>query len=188
MSDSNCAAHIVGVQLNNKHVFSKTPQEFIRLIEDFGVEGDAHAGATDQHRFHVKRFGLQPNLRQVHLIQAELFDALLKMGHQLCPGELGENISTRNLDLMKLPTGTRLHLGADAVIELTGLRNPCVQIEQFQPGLLRHLVAKTPAGLIRKAGVMGVVLCSGEVRSDDLIAVELPPMPHSALIYRVPAK
>lgn len=188
MSNTDLFPHVVGVQISSKHAFSKTSQKAIRLIENFGVEGDAHAGKTDQHQFHIKRFGSQPNLRQVHLIQAELFDVLREQGHQVSPGELGENISTRDIDLLQLPTGTRLHLGADAVLELTGLRNPCIQVELFQPGLLRHLVEKTPSGLVRKAGVMSVVLRGGEVRMDDGIQIELPPLPHSPLIYRVPSK
>jgi MOSC domain-containing protein YiiM len=177
---------IVGVHASSQHAFSKTPEHAIRLIENFGVEGDAHAGATDQHLYHIRKFGTFPNLRQVHLIQAELFDEVAQKGHSVRPGDLGENVSTRNVDLLGLPTGTRLRLGPEAIIELTGLRNPCHQIEDFQPGLLKHLVEKKPAGLVRRAGVMSVVLRGGEVRSGDTIAIELPPLPHQPLIYRTP--
>ena len=184
--DTSKEPEVVGVQVSEKHVFSKTPREAIRLIENHGVEGDAHAGATDQHLYHIRRFGQQPNLRQVHVIQAELFDQVLEKGHVVKPGDLGENISTRGIPLLDLPTGTRLHLGPEAVIELTGLRNPCHQIEHFQPGLLQHVVESTPTGLVRKGGVMAIVLRGGEVRRGAPIRVALPPLPHQPLIYRVP--
>ncbi len=180
--------HVAGVQISSKHAFSKASTNAIRLIENFGVEGDAHAGATDQHLYHIRRFGLQPNLRQVHLIQTELLDELLAHGHAVRPGELGENISTKNLDLLGLPTGTQLRIGSDAIVELTGLRNPCQQIEKFQTGLLQHVVERTQTGLVRKAGVMSIVLRGGEVKPGDAIKVELPPEPHQPLVYRVPEK
>jgi MOSC domain-containing protein YiiM len=186
MADPDRLPKVVGVQISGKHAFSKLPQDAIRLIENFGVEGDAHAGATDQHLYHIRRFGQHPNLRQVHLIQAELLDEVAGKGHAVCAGELGENISTRHVDLLGLPTGTRLRLGSEALIELTGLRNPCHQIEDFQPGLLKHLVEKKPTGLVRRAGVMSVVLQGGDVRPGDAIEIELPPLPHEPLIYRVP--
>lgn len=186
MEKSNIGPTVVGVQVSEKHVFSKTQRESIRLIENHGVEGDAHAGATDQHLYHIRRFGQQPNLRQVHVIQAELFDQVLDKGHVVKPGDLGENISTRGIPLLDLPDRTRLHLGQDAVIELTGLRNPCHQIEDFQPGLLQHVVESTPNGLVRKGGVMAIVLRGGEVRRGDAIRVELPAPPHQPLIYRTP--
>ena len=184
--DAKVRPTVVGVHVSRKHAFSKAPQPVIRLIENFGVEGDAHAGPTNRHRYHVKRFGLHPNLRQVHLIQAELFDEVGEKGHVVAPGDLGENVSTRGVDLLELPTGTRLRLGPDAVIELTGLRNPCSQIEDWQPGLLKHVAVARPTGLVRKAGVMSIVLAGGEVRPGDAIAIELPPLPHEPLIYRVP--
>jgi MOSC domain-containing protein YiiM len=186
MDNTDLLPTIVGVHSSGRHAFSKTPEAAIRLIENFGVEGDAHAGATDQHLYHIRRFGQFPNLRQVHLIQAELFDEVAQKGHTVHPGDLGENISTRNVDLLALPTGTRLRLGSGAIIELTGLRNPCHQIEDFQPGLLKHLVEKRPTGLVRRAGVMSIVLRGGDVRSGDSIEIELPPLPHEPLIYRTP--
>ena len=167
-------------------MFSNLPKDAIRLIENFGVEGDSHAGATDQHLYHIKRFGHCPNLRQVHLIQAELLDEIYLKGHTVRPGELGENISTRHVNLLSLPTGARLRLGPEAVVELTGLRNPCHQIEDFQPGLLKHVVETRSTGLVRKAGVMAIVLQGGEVRPGDSIDIELPPPPHEPLVYRVP--
>jgi MOSC domain-containing protein YiiM len=179
---------VVSVHVSQKHTFSKGAAASIRLIEDFGVEGDAHAGPTDQHLFHIRRYGQMPNLRQVHLIHAELMDELAETGHVVRAGDLGENVTTRGVDLLALPTGARLKLGPEAVVEITGLRNPCKQIENFQPGLLQLLAVATPEGLVRKGGVMAVVLKGGIVRPDDLIGVELPPQPHEALTYRVPAR
>lgn len=178
--------HVVSVQLSHKHEFSKPAKDAINLIENFGVEGDAHAGMTDQHLFHIKRFGEHPNLRQVHLIQTELFDAVCELGHVVRPGDLGENIATRHLDLLSLPTGTVLRLGSEAVIELTGLRNPCHQIDNFQSGLLKHCKEVTPDGVVRKTGVMSIVVHGGIVRPGDAIDIELPPEPHAPLVYRVP--
>lgn len=178
--------HVVSVQVGTKHDFSKPAKEAIKLIENFGVEGDAHAGVTDQHLFHIKRFGEHPNLRQVHLIQAELFDDFSGHGHDVQPGDLGENIATRHIDLLSLPTGARLRLGPEAVIELTGLRNPCHQIDSFQSGLLKHCKEVTPTGVVRKTGVMSIVLHGGTVRPGDAIELELPPEPHTPLVYRVP--
>jgi MOSC domain-containing protein YiiM len=177
---------IVSVSVSGTHTFSKKTTKSIRLIENFGVEGDAHAGPTDQHLFHIRRFGKIPNLRQVHLIHAELFDELADKGHSVRPGDLGENIVTRGVDLLGLPTGTCLKLGPEAVVEITGLRNPCKQIENFQTGLLRQLAVQTPRGLVRKGGVMGIVLKGGIVRSNDPVEIALPPIPHQPLIYRVP--
>lgn len=178
--------HVVSVQMGDQHDFSKPTKDAINLIANFGVEGDAHAGATDQHLFHIKRFGEHPNLRQVHLIQTELFDTVSELGHVVRPGDLGENIATRHVDLLGLPTGTLLRLGSEAVIELTGLRNPCHQIDSFQSGLLKHCKEVTPNGVVRKTGVMSIVLHGGIVRSGDAIDIELPPEPHAPLVYRVP--
>jgi MOSC domain len=184
--DPDTLPRVVGVQISKKHVFGKMAKDAIRLIANFGVEGDSHAGPYDQHLYHIKRYGQRPNLRQVHLIQAELFDEVSDKGHTVRLGELGENVSTRNVVLLSLPTGTRLRLGPEAVIELTGLRNPCQQIEDWRPGLLKHMVETKPTGLMRKAGVMSIVLQGGEVRPGDPIEIELPLLPHEPLIYRVP--
>lgn len=185
-TDATAQPLVSSVHAAAKHAFSKPPSLWIRLIENVGVEGDAHSGATDQHLYHIRRFGPTPNLRQVHLIAAETLDELAGKGHVVRPGELGENISTRNIDLLALPTGTRLHLGSDAVIELTGLRNPCVQIDNFQKGLLKHLVERGPAGVALKCGVMSIVIRGGEVRPNDVITIALPPLPHRPLVYAPP--
>jgi MOSC domain-containing protein YiiM len=186
MIEATAPPVVYSVHVGDKHAFSKGGATSIRLIENWGVEGDSHAGLTDQHLYHIKRFGQIPNLRQVHLIQGETFDEVGAKGHVVRPGELGENICTRNLDLLALPTGTRLNLGPEAVIELTGLRNPCIQIENFQPGLLAKLVEKKPTGLVRKCGVMSIVIKGGDVKPDDAIVIELPSAPHTPLTYVVP--
>jgi MOSC domain-containing protein YiiM len=173
---------VVSVSANARHRFSKTPADQIQLIAGHGVEGDAHAGVTVQHRSRKRWRPNAPNLRQVHLIHAELFDELEKHGYDVKPGQLGENITTRDLDLLNLPTGTLLHLGTEAVVEVTGLRNPCVQIDRFQPGLLKQVLDHDEAGrLIRKAGIMGIVLNGGPISPADPIAVELPAKPHQPL-------
>ncbi len=174
--------HVLALHRDDAHRFSKVAQPSLRLIEGLGVEGDAHAGVTVQHRSRVARDPSQPNLRQVHLIHAELFDELAAQGFAVAPGAMGENITTRGIDLLGLPRGTRLRLGADAVVELTGLRNPCVQIDRFMPGLMQAVRGRDANGeLVRKAGVMAVVRASGEVVTGASIEVELPSGHHAAL-------
>lgn len=173
---------VLVVGRSKTHTFSKIAEESIYLQEGLGVEGDAHNGKTVQHLSRMKIKPLPANLRQVHLIHSELFQELKEAGFTVQPLQLGENITTQGVDLLSLPTGTRLHLGQQAVVEVTGLRNPCPQIENFQPGLLEKMTSRTPEGkLIRKSGVMGVVLAAGCVRSGDQIQVHLPPEPHCCL-------
>jgi MOSC domain-containing protein YiiM len=173
---------ITAVSLNPAHTFSKQPCAAIRLLAGLGVEGDAHAGAQVRHRSRVARNPQQPNLRQVHLIHAELHDQLRSAGFVVAAGDMGENITTRGIDLLALPIGTRLHLGDTALVEITGLRNPCAQLDRFQPGLMAAVLDRDENGhLIRKAGVMGIVLASGAVRPNDPIRVELPLEPHRPL-------
>jgi len=175
-------ASVLAVSRSPTHSFSKPNVESIRLVAGLGVEGDAHAGETVRHRSRVAVDPTQPNLRQVHLIHAELFGELAAKGYSVAPGEMGENVTTRGIDLLALPAGARLHLGASAVVELTGLRNPCVQIDRFQKGLLAAVLDRDSQGqLVRKAGIMGIVLAGGEVRPGDPIAVMLPPEPHYRL-------
>jgi len=177
------SGHVLAVARHPRHAFSKPLCLSIRLTAGLGVEGDAHAGATVKHRSRVARDPSAPNLRQVHLLHAELFDELRDAGFTVTPGELGENVTTRGLDLLALPQGARLHLGATAVVEVTGLRNPCVQIDRFQNGLMAATLARAPDGsLIRKAGVMSVVLAGGDITAGDAIEVELPPALHRALV------
>jgi len=173
---------VTAVSRSRTHTLTKPTQERVRLLAGLGVEGDAHLGETVKHRSRVRRDPTQPNLRQAHLIHAELHDELRAAGFAVAPGEMGENITTRGVDLLGLPTGTRLHLGETAVVEMTGLRNPCAQLDTIQPGLMAATLDRDDEGrLIRKAGVMAIVLASGEVRPGDAIRVELPPEPHQPL-------
>lgn len=173
---------VIAVACDAKHQFSKHLIDEIEVLAGLGVRGDAHEGVTVQHRSRVAVDPTQPNLRQVHLIHAELFDELAAKGFTVGPGDLGENVVTRGVDLLSLPTGTSLRLGDEVVIELTGLRNPCAQIERFHPGLLAAVLDRGPGGeIIRKAGVMSVVRAGGWVRPGDAIRVELPPLPHVPL-------
>jgi MOSC domain-containing protein YiiM len=161
---------------------AKTSDQRITLLAGLGVEGDAHLGATVQHRSRVVRDPSQPNLRQVHLIHAELHDELRDAGFELAPGAMGENITTRGLDLLALPTGTRLRLGEAAEVELTGLRNPCAQLDGVAPGLMEATLDRDVDGaLVRKAGVMAVVVSGGDVCPDDPIEARLPSPPHHPL-------
>jgi len=164
------------------HGVGKDPADAITLVAGLGVEGDAHAGETVQHRSRVARDPTQPNLRQVHLIHAELHDELRARGFEVSPGQMGENVTTRGVDLLALPAGTRLRLGAGALIEVKGLRNPCRQLEEIQTGLMAAVLDRdADGGLIRKSGVMAVVITGGEVRPGDAIEVQRPEPPHAPL-------
>ena len=176
------APRIQAVHCAAAHAFSKPEAAAITLLEGLGVEGDAHCGATVKHRSRVKIDPTQPNLRQVHLIHGELLDELAARGLDVAPGALGENVTTRGLALLDLPVGTTLHLGDAAVVRLTGLRNPCAQIEAFRRGLLEAVLDRAPDGaLVRKAGVMAVVCQGGVVRAGDAVTLRLPPGPHRRL-------
>lgn len=173
---------VVAVARDGEHRFSKQVVPEIRIVAGLGVEGDAHQGATVKHRSRVRVDPTQPNLRQVHLIHAELFDELAGKGFSVSPADLGENVTTRGVDLLGLPQGALLRIGSEVVLEVTGLRNPCGQIDDFQSGLLDAVLDRTPDGeLVRKSGIMTVVLAGGTVRADDAVAVELPPLPHRRL-------
>jgi MOSC domain-containing protein YiiM len=173
---------VSSVSVSASHTFSKAIQAQIELVAGLGVAGDAHMGTTVKHRSRVARDPSQPNLRQVHCIHVELFEQLAAHGLHVLPGQMGENITTLGIDLLSLPTGTRLSIGPDAVIEITGLRNPCVQIDQFQPGLLAAVLDRDATGnLIRKAGVMSIVRVGGIVRPGDSITIEYPSEPWQPL-------
>ncbi len=173
---------VAAVSLNAKHTLVKSNQDSIRLLAGLGVDGDAHKGATVQHGSRVARDPSQPNLRQVHLIHAELHEELRAAGFTISAGQMGENITTQGVDLLDLPLGARLYLGDVAVVEITGLRNPCAQLDRIQPGLMAATLGRDARGnLVRKAGIMGVVITGGEVRPGDPICVELPPQPHRTL-------
>lgn len=173
---------VVAVSRNGDYSFTKPNRESVTLLAGLGVDGDVHAGVTVKHRSRVARDPTEPNLRQVHLIHEELFAEVAEAGFRVRPGELGENITTRGVDLLGLPVGTLLRLGGEAVVELTGLRNPCRQIDGLQDGLLKQVVGHDEAGnVVRKAGVMSVVLTGGVVRPGDAVKVELPAGPHRPL-------
>jgi MOSC domain-containing protein YiiM len=173
---------VVAVSLKAKHGVKKVNQLVIRLIAGEGVEGDAHCGPTVRHRSRWRKDHTAPNIRQVHLLHVELLDELKVQGFSVTPGLMGENVTTEGLDLLALPTGTRLALGEVALVELTGLRNPCYQLDQLQPGLMAACLDRGPDGqLIRKAGVMGVVLAGGAVHAGDTITVTLPKPPYAPL-------
>ena len=173
---------VLAVSRSATHSVTKRNQTSIRLEAGLGVADDAHRGVTVQHLSRIARDPTTPNYRQVHLIHAELFDELAASGFEIEPGRMGENVTTRGVDLLALPKGARLRMGADAVVEVTGLRNPCLQLDGIAPGLMKATLARDASGgLVRKAGIMGIVIAGGEIRPGDAIAVELPPSPHRAL-------
>jgi MOSC domain-containing protein YiiM len=173
---------VIGVSCDSGHNFSKPARQSIRLIAGLGVEGDAHLGIKVQHLSRIRRDPDSPNLRQVHLIHSELHDELRGKGFKIEAGQMGENITTRGIDLLALPVNARLHLGADAIVEVKGLRNPCSQLDGLQKGVMAATLDKDAQGnLIRKAGIMGTVIAGGEVKAGDAIRVELPDGTHVAL-------
>lgn len=173
---------VLGVNASRSHVFSKARNLEITIVAGLGVEGDAHSGATVKHRSRVARDKTAPNLRQVHLLQSELFVELAAKGFRVTPGDIGENITTAGIDLLALPEGTELAIGDAAVVRLTGLRNPCSQIDKFSKGLMHAVLDRAPDGtLVRKAGVMSIALAGGAVRPGDAIVATLPQAPHRAL-------
>jgi MOSC domain-containing protein YiiM len=173
---------VTAVSRSAGHTLAKPNADRIRLLAGLGVEGDAHSGATVKHRSRVLRDPSQPNLRQVHLIHAELHDTLREQGFAVSAGQMGENVTTRGVDLLGLPTGARLRLGDTAIVEITGLRNPCAQLDRIHPGLMAATLERAQDGsLVRKAGIMAVVLAGGDVRPGDSIRIELPPDAHRRL-------
>ncbi|MFG3228818.1 MOSC domain-containing protein [Kitasatospora sp. NPDC048194] len=173
---------VVAVSSNAEYSFSKPNREGIRLLAGLGVEGDVHAGVTVKHRSRVAQDPSQPNLRQVHLIHRELLTELGESGYEVAPGALGENITTEGVDLLALPVGAVLRIGSEAEVEVTGLRNPCAQIDAYRAGLLKQVVGRAADGsIVRRAGIMGVVRTGGPVRPGDTVTVELPEGPHRPL-------
>jgi MOSC domain-containing protein YiiM len=173
--DRQMSAIVTAVSRSGRHSFSKFNESSIRLVAGLGVEGDAHLGLKTQHLYQMRKNPDTPNLRQVHLIHEELFHELKVAGFDVAPGAIGENVTTRGLELLQLPRGTRLRLGAQALIELTGLRNPCRQLDAFATGLTAAVLGRDAEGrLVRKAGVMAIVIEGGDVRAGDLIVVQIP--------------
>lgn len=176
------SAQVIAVSSDAENNFSKINQPSIHLIEGLGVDGDAHNGKTVQHIYLVKKDPTAPNLRQVHLMHAELFDELTNQGFNIQPGDIGENITTRGIDLLDLPTGTRLAI-SETIIEVTGLRMPCKQLDDFQKGLTKAVLDKDADGnLIIKSGIMGTVVKGGDIQAGDEIVIQLPALPHHRLI------
>ena len=174
---------VEAVSQRGGHHFSKTPRLWIRLLTGLGVEGDAHAGTTVKHRSRVARDPTAPNLRQVHLLHRELREELKSRGVAIGPGQIGENILTMGVDLLGLPPDTVLRIGAKARVRVTGLRNPCIQLDRFMPGLMAATLDRDAAGgLVRKTGIMAVVLDGGEVRPGDPIEVTRPAEPWQKLL------
>jgi MOSC domain-containing protein YiiM len=175
------SASVVGVFASSTHGFAKVAQPFIRLVQGLGVEGDAHAGSTVQHLYTKKKSPNLPNLRQIHLIEHELLDELAGCGLNISPGGLGENIATRNVDLMSLPSGTTLGIGREVLLSVTGLREPCTKIDRFRSGLRAKISTEHQKHRVMRRAIMTVVLEGGIVRSGDPIHVLLPPEPHGRL-------
>lgn len=182
MTTNNNTGRVVAVSKSPNHTMSKPNHAAIYLLTGLGIEGDAHLGTTVKHRSRVAQDPTQPNLRQVHLIHTELHAELRERGFDIAPGQMGENITTEGLQLLDLPRGTRLHIGSEAVVEVTGLRNPCHQLEGIQEGLMKAVLDRDDAGnLVRKAGIMGIVIAGGTIVPGDNIRVELPSEPFEAL-------
>jgi MOSC domain-containing protein YiiM len=173
-------AVVVAVSRSPKHTVAKAVVSSIVLRAGLGVEDDAHSGVTVQHRYDRRHDPQRPNLRQVHLIAAELLDELHTAGSSATPGELGENITTRGIDLAALPAGTLLQIGP-AQLELTGLRHPCALIERVRPGLRKAVTMQRNGTEALRHGVMAIVRVGGEIRPGDRIAIRVPDPPHRAL-------
>jgi len=173
---------VTAVSRSARHTLVKTNEASVRLMAGLGIEGDAHQGATVKHRSRVARNPAAPNLRQVHLIHAGLHDELRQRGFAVKAGQMGENITTSGVDLLGFATDTRLYIGDTAIVEVTGLRNPCAQLDKIQPGLMAATLDRDAKGrLVRQAGIMGIVLATGEVRPGDPVRVEPPPPPRRPL-------
>lgn len=180
--DASAHGRVIAVHAGPTHAFSKQALQSIELVAGEGVLGDAHRGATVRHRSRVARDPTQPNLRQVHLMHSELFEELARVGYSIAPGLLGENVTTAGMDLLGLPEHAELHVGDRVILRVTGLRNPCGQLNGIQSGLMDALRMHTPGGkLIRKAGIMSVVLAGGLIRPGDAIRVRLPDEPRRGL-------
>ncbi len=176
------SGNVIAVSLCKEYNFSKVNQSEIKLVVGLGVEGDVHSGKTVKHRSRIKRDPTQPNYRQVHLIHQELFEELKQQGFNIAPGQIGENITTKDIDLLNLPKGTILHIGDEAKIEITGLRNPCNQLNNFQEGLTAACIGKDEHGKPAfKAGIMAIVLAGGSIKPGDAIVAEFPAEPHIKL-------
>ena len=156
-------AAVVGLSIDDGHHFSKRAVERVTMVAGVGIEGDVHAGPLVQHRSRVRVDPNQPNLRQVHLIDDAVFAVAASAGFEIDHGDLGENVTVSGLDVHGLAVGTMLRLGESAFVAVTGLRNPCGQINGLRPGLLDVLRRADGGDIVRRAGIMGVVVRGGEV-------------------------
>ncbi|MCU0832673.1 MAG: MOSC domain-containing protein [Rhizobiaceae bacterium] len=182
MAVSGAAGRAAALHRSPVHGFSKQAETQLTVLTGLGIEGDAHCGATVRHRSRVAADPAQPNLRQVHLLHMEMIDAINAQGFDISPGDIGENITTAGIDLLALPRHTRLHIGANVILSLTGLRNPCAQLDNFQPGLTQAFLGRgTDGALVRKSGVMAIVLEGGVVHAGDTIRIEMPAPPLKSL-------
>lgn len=174
-------AKVIALSKSASHTLKKENYNSLELLKGLGVNGDAHMGKNVKHRSRVARNPYQLNLRQVHLIHGELLEELKTNGYHIIPGQMGENITTSGIDLLSLPKDTILKIGVSS-IQITGLRNPCYQLDGIQPGLMKAVLDKDADGnLIRKAGVMAIVLEGGTIETGDEISIEYPEKPHQAL-------
>jgi len=165
---------VLSVSMSSSHGFSKRPTDYIYLLSGCGVQGDVHcSGAASSN-----------NKRQVHLIASELLTELARKDSKgrayiISPGALGENITTKGIDLVGLNEGTRLHFGDGddhAIVRITGLRNPKKRLDEWPKGLLDRCAMKNKKGEItgRKIGVMGIVEEDGFVQPGHMVYVEKP--------------
>ena len=167
---------VAGVFVSGGHTFSKSERYSVTLLQGLGIEGDAHCGSTVQHLSDRKKNSTRSNLRQLHLIQSELIEELNATGFDVRPGDLGENITTGQIDLPALPQGTLLRIGDTAVVEITGLRTPCFKIERFRKGLRSAVTEHRHGGpATLKGALMAIVVAGGVVNRDDRIGVIIPP-------------
>jgi MOSC domain-containing protein YiiM len=111
---------VAAVSCNDTYAFTKPVRDEIVLIAGVGVAGDVHAGVHVKHRGRVRADPHQPNFRQVHLIQQELFAEVGEKGYAVAAGNLGENVTTTGMDLLALPLGTILRFGPEAATGSAG--------------------------------------------------------------------
>lgn len=164
---------VIAVCCNPEPGLPKPVVDTVHLIENWGVEGDYHAGPLVRHRYLAKKDPTKPNMRQVLLMDAVVFADLAQNDIHIGPGMMGENITIEGLAVMQLAVGTRLAIGS-AVVEVTERRSPCYQLNGIDPRLLKAVVTKQDGQAIFKAGIMTRILQGGWVRAGDLVKVLSP--------------
>jgi len=148
----------------------KIQVDSIQLVEEFGVEGDYHAGKTIRHRYLAKKDPDQPNHRQVLLIDAKILGDLDQRGIRIIPGQMGENIVCYGIDVMLLEIGTRFTAG-EALLEITEARHPCHQLNDSHPDLYQAVIEEIGGEEIYSAGVFARVIRGGNVDAGNSIFV-----------------